>query len=109
MGKVCEVYGFSTGGISSQHDTPSINIEHEEDHVIFSDGKALYPESFESTQQFTQKNGNSNTGGTGNVWVPTDGGTKYHSKSTCSGMHNPEKMSEEEAIEEGFSKCGRCW
>ncbi len=26
------------------------------------------------------------------VWVPTHGGKKYHSKSTCSNMKDPEKV-----------------
>ena len=27
------------------------------------------------------------------VWIPTHGGKKYHSKSSCSGMKDPEKVS----------------
>ena len=27
------------------------------------------------------------------VWIPTHGGKKYHSKSSCSGMKGPEKVS----------------
>ncbi len=110
IGTKCEVYGFSTGGISSQHDTPLINMDHDDNRVVFVDGKELYPENFESTQQFDDKYaGNSNEGGNGTVWIPTNGGTKYHSKATCSGMYNPEQVTEEEAIDRGFSKCGKCW
>ena len=106
----CEVYGFSSGGISSQHDTPLINMGHEENRIVFVDGKTLFPEDFESTQQFEDKYaGNINNGGNGTVWIPTDGGTKYHSKATCSGMYNPEQVTEKEAINKGFAKCGKCW
>ena len=110
IGTECEVYGFSSGGISSQHNTPLINMDHDNNRIIFVDGKALYPEDFESTKQFEDKYaGNFNEGGNGTVWIPTDGGSKYHSKATCSGMYNPEQVTEKEAIEQGFGKCGKCW
>ena len=110
IGTECEVYGVSSGGISSQHDTPLINMGHDNNRIVFVDGKALYPENFESTQQFEDKYAeNSNGGGNGIVWIPTDGGTKYHSKATCSGMHNPKQVTEKEARDQGFGKCGKCW
>ena len=43
------------------------------------------------------------------VWIPTNGGKKYHSKSTCSGMKSPEKVTKDEAISLGFGPCGRCY
>ena len=43
------------------------------------------------------------------VWIPTHGGTKYHSKSTCSNMDDPEEVTLEEAKEMGFTPCGRCY
>ena len=43
------------------------------------------------------------------VWIPTNGGTKYHSKSSCSGMKNPRQVSKETAIEEGFTACKKCF
>lgn len=43
------------------------------------------------------------------VWIPTNGGTKYHSKSSCSKMKNPEYVTKSEAISRGFSPCGRCY
>lgn len=109
IGKKCEVYGFSGGEISSTHKTPLINMNHEDNHIVFFDGKKLYPEDYESIKQFPDKNGSSGNGGIGKVWVPTKGGTKYHSKSSCSGMEEPIQMPEEEAIKEGYSKCGKCW
>ena len=104
----CEVYGFSSGGISSQHKTPLINMNHDDNRIVFSDGKELYPTNFESTQQFTNKY----TGGTsssGKVWIPTDGGTKYHSKGSCSGMYNPKQVTRDEAEAAGFGRCSKCW
>ena len=46
---------------------------------------------------------------TASVWIPTEGGTKYHSYAGCSGMENPEQVTEEEAIKRGFERCGKCW
>lgn len=43
------------------------------------------------------------------VWVPTHGGTKYHRRSTCSGMEDPEKTTKEDAISRGFEACQRCY
>lgn len=43
------------------------------------------------------------------VWIPTNGGKKYHCKSSCSNMIDPEYVSLSEAIERGFTACGRCY
>ncbi|MGN0763921.1 MAG: peptidoglycan-binding protein, partial [Aristaeellaceae bacterium] len=43
------------------------------------------------------------------VWIPTNGGEKYHSKSSCSGMENPKRVTYREAIEQGYDACGKCY
>lgn len=43
------------------------------------------------------------------VWIPTNGGTKYHRKSTCSKMIDPIQVTKETAIANGFDACGRCY
>lgn len=43
------------------------------------------------------------------VWIPTNGGTKYHSRSGCSGMKNPRQVSRSEAASLGFSACKKCY
>ena len=48
-------------------------------------------------------------GNGGVVWIPTHGGSKYHSSSGCSGMINPRQVSEADARAMGFERCGRCW
>lgn len=46
---------------------------------------------------------------TGNfVWVPVNGGTKYHSKSSCSKMKNPIQVSLETAEKNGYTPCKKC-
>lgn len=42
------------------------------------------------------------------VWVPTKGGKKYHSYSTCSGMEGPMQVTVEHATSLGFTACKRC-
>ena len=42
------------------------------------------------------------------VWIPTNGGTKYHSTSSCSQMENPIQVSIETAKAYGYTACGRC-
>lgn len=43
------------------------------------------------------------------VWIPTNGGKKYHSYSTCSGMDNPVQVTIDEAQSRGFTPCKRCY
>lgn len=43
------------------------------------------------------------------VWIPTNGGTKYHSDKDCSNMKNPERVSLEYAIAQGFEACKKCY
>lgn len=43
------------------------------------------------------------------VWIPTNGGTKYHSNSGCSSMIDPIQVTEETAIANGYKPCGRCY
>lgn len=43
------------------------------------------------------------------VWIPTNGGKKYHSHSGCSNMKNPQKVSLSKAKKLGFTACKRCY
>jgi hypothetical protein len=42
------------------------------------------------------------------VWIPTNGGTKYHSTSSCSNMKDPMQVTKEHAEANGFTPCKRC-
>ena len=42
------------------------------------------------------------------VWIPTKGGTKYHTKAGCSNMDNPEQVTLSEAESRGFTPCKKC-
>ncbi len=43
------------------------------------------------------------------VWIPTRGGKKYHARSSCSNMIDPDYVSIEEAIYQGFDACKKCY
>lgn len=43
------------------------------------------------------------------VWIPTNGGKRYHNNSSCSGMINPRRVDLGEAKYLGFTACGRCY
>ncbi|MDR0898487.1 MAG: hypothetical protein LBN04_11620 [Oscillospiraceae bacterium] len=43
------------------------------------------------------------------VWIPTNGGQRYHNKDSCSGMKNPREVSIDQAMAQGFTPCGRCY
>ncbi|MBQ3108151.1 MAG: MBL fold metallo-hydrolase, partial [Clostridia bacterium] len=42
------------------------------------------------------------------VWIPTNGGKKYHSNPNCSNMIDPAFVTLTEAEQEGFAACKRC-
>ena len=43
------------------------------------------------------------------VWIPTKGGQRYHSNSSCSGMEDPAYVTITEAKNKNFTPCGRCY
>lgn len=43
------------------------------------------------------------------VWIPTNGGTKYHRTSGCSNMKDPKQISISEAMSSGYEPCKRCY
>lgn len=43
------------------------------------------------------------------VWVPVNGGTKYHKSASCSKMKNPMQVTRETAIANGYEPCKRCY
>lgn len=43
------------------------------------------------------------------VWIPVNGGKKYHLNSDCSNMKNPKQVSIIEAERLDYEPCGRCF
>lgn len=90
-----------------------------EDKVWENNNKSSQTEQNSSqTEQNTSQNGNNNgtssvtvpeaEQGTNLVWVPVNGGTKYHSKKGCSNMEDPIQVTKETAEANGYTPCGRC-
>ena len=46
--------------------------------------------------------------GENRVWIPTNGGTKYHTNAKCCNMKNPIQVTLETALTNGFTPCKRC-
>ena len=69
-------------------------------------GETIGETSSETTESNPQQNVSEVKG---EVWIPTKGGTKYHSHSGCSKMENPDYVSLEQAKSLGFTACGKCW
>lgn len=42
------------------------------------------------------------------VWIPTNGGRKYHSNPGCSKMKNPQEVTISQAQSRGYTACKRC-
>ena len=107
LNTTCTVFGFSTGGTSSIHHTPLINMTHDDNRIVFFDDKELYPKVDETWEQFEDKYADSTDESDTWVWV-SNSGSKYHYSSTCSGMYNPSKITESQAQNSGYSKCSKC-
>lgn len=43
------------------------------------------------------------------VWIPTNGGSKYHSNPGCSKMKNPQEVTISQAQSRGYTACKRCY
>lgn len=127
------------GSVSPVPNIPSIGLfENESCCVIFHDGKILYDyvgaenEGFpllsedteldtdeENTSEESVQNDNENDTasvtvpdaetGEDLVWVPVNGGTKYHSYKGCSNMEDPIQVTKETAEANGYTPCKRCY
>lgn len=47
--------------------------------------------------------------GSGYVWIPQHGGTKYHSTETCSNMNSPSYVPISKAKQMGLEPCKKCY
>ena len=93
----------------------TLSTEIEEDIAEHDDTKIeVTPEPQPEPQQQSSGGGSGvtvpdhNETGANLVWVPTKGGTKYQSKSSCSGMEEPMQVSVETATANGYTPCKRC-
>ena len=70
--------------------------------TLINDINKQYEEAFESNQ-------GASSGDEHLVWIPTNGGRKYHSYAGCSNMEDPIQVTEEEAIDLTYTRCEKCW
>ncbi|MEY8282043.1 hypothetical protein AAK917_12405 [Oscillospiraceae bacterium 52-8] len=62
----------------------------------------------EETQESSQDNKDNSNQNLEMVWV-TEAGKKYHKISSCSNMKDPQKITLQQALDDGKTKCSRCW
>lgn len=86
--------GSSTNNVTPQANSSETTQTNSSESSQTSENSVTVPDQSQQTQE--------------GVWVPTNGGTKYHSKSSCSGMKNPMQVSLETAIANGYEPCRRC-
>lgn len=67
-------------------------------------------ESASSAQSVSESTNESGSGSSVMVWISATG-SKYHSINNCGRMNpnNARQMTEEEAINQGYGKCSKCW
>ena len=62
-----------------------------------------------STPSNEHNDNNDNQASSGDmVWIPKSG-SKYHSRSGCSNMKNPSQVTKQEAENQGYEPCKKCW
>ena len=79
--------------------------------INYATGDSSGPSSSTTTSTPTteQDNTNDNQAASGDmVWIPNSG-SKYHSRSGCSNMKNPRQITKQEAENEGYEPCKKCW
>lgn len=78
--------------------------------INYATGDSSGPSSSTTTSSSTPSTEqNNNTAGSGDmVWIPSSG-SKYHSRSSCSNMKNPTQVTKQEAENQGYEPCKKCW
>lgn len=81
--------------------------------INYATGESSGPssETTETQSSTTGQNSSSNDSQTSSsemVWIPKSG-KKYHSNSGCSNMKNPSQVTKEEAEDQGYEPCKKCY
>ena len=78
--------------------------------IDYATGDSSGPSNESSSKPSTeQSSSNDNQVASGDmVWIPNSG-SKYHSRSGCSNMKNPRQVTKQEAENEGYEPCKKCW
>ena len=77
--------------------------------INYANGDSSGPSGNNTTSSKPSAEQNNNSVSSGDmVWIPNSG-SKYHSRSGCSNMKNPRQVTKQEAINQGFDACKKCW
>ena len=78
--------------------------------INYATGDSSGPSNESSSKPSTEQTpSNDNQAASGDmVWIPNSG-SKYHSRSGCSNMKNPRQVTKQEAENEGYEPCKKCW
>ena len=78
--------------------------------INYATGDSSGPSNESSSKPSTEQSpSNDNQAASGDmVWIPNSG-SKYHSRSGCSNMKNPRQVTKQEAENEGYEPCKKCW
>ena len=78
--------------------------------INYATGDSSGPSSSTTTTPSTEQNAsNDNQASSGDmVWIPKSG-SKYHSNPGCSNMKNPSQVTKQEAENQGYEPCKKCY
>ena len=77
--------------------------------INYATGDSSGPSSNNTTSSKPTTEQNNNSASSGDmVWIPNSG-SKYHSHSGCSNMKNPKQVTKQEAENQGYESCKKCW
>lgn len=105
-----EAYSIEDNGDSICFNVYCYNVQ-PDITINYATGDSSGPSSSTTTSTPTteQDNTNDNQAASGDmVWIPNSG-SKYHSRSGCSNMKNPRQVTKQEAENEGYEPCKKCW
>ncbi len=100
---VVSVYSVTEEDLSSSQSTTSVYDKTDSSKTLSTSSNTVSSDPEEAGVTSAAQDGQDTM-----VWIPTNGGTKYHSKSSCSKMKNPDYVTKSEAISKGFEPCKRC-
>lgn len=99
----------STSTNKKKKATPSTNTDTEKKETTSTSTNKKKKTTASTSAGSNQQTTTQKADGEARVWIPTNGGKKYHSRSGCSNMKNPQEVTISEAKSRGFTPCGRCY
>jgi len=76
--------------------------------INYATGDSSGPSNNTTSTPSKEENTNNNQSGGSMVWIPNSG-SKYHSYAGCSNMKNPKQVAKQDAENQGYEPCKKCW